>query len=37
MKKDKKKLLTPQEEFIKMAKKNKLLLRLKKEFNLELI
>ena len=36
-KETKKKLLTPQERFIKMYKKNKELLKLKKEFNLDFI
>lgn len=34
-KKEPKKLLAPQEKFIKMTKKNKLLLVLKDEFKLE--
>lgn len=35
IKQEPKKLLAPQEKFAKLVKKNKLLLTLKKEFNLE--
>jgi len=36
-KKEKPKLLTPREKFVLMAKKNRKIIKLKKEFNLQFI